>query len=31
MLGYYPEPKPEAAEIENYVAFYKNRVEILDN
>ncbi|MGW0002510.1 DUF427 domain-containing protein [Nocardia grenadensis] len=28
---YYPEPKAKAAEIENYVAFYKNQVEILDD
>ena len=27
---YYPEPKTEAAEIKNYVAFYKTKVEILD-
>ncbi|MFI9536050.1 DUF427 domain-containing protein [Nocardia fusca] len=28
---YYPEPKTKAAEIENYVAFYKNQVEIIDD
>ncbi|WP_280425969.1 DUF427 domain-containing protein [Nocardia carnea] len=27
---YYPAPKSRAAEIENYVAFYRNSVEIVD-
>ncbi|MET8797634.1 DUF427 domain-containing protein [Nocardia sp. NPDC004568] len=28
---YYPEPKSGAAEIKDYVAFYENRVEILED
>ena len=27
---YYPQTKPAAKNIENYVAFYKNKVEIVD-
>jgi len=28
---YYPEPKEKASNIKNYVAFYKNKVEIKDD
>lgn len=28
---YYPEPKSRAAEIKDYIAFYGNKVEILDS